>query len=429
MTRLSLLLGVLCLGIASVAAAQSGDVRIDIQTGSGRRIPILCEPMRPAGDRNASETSIPADVVLADDLEYSAVFAVTRSWVTGIAVGDAQAVVSGTWTVRGNQIRLLGEVRDLPARAAIFSREYKGSLTERRKLVHQFADDIVLQFTGTLGVASTRIAFSIVADRTKELYVMDWDGADLQPLTRDRSIAMSPSWSPEGSLILFTSYRGGTGPQIWVVPSAGGKAFLISGRSGINTTASYSPDGREIVCTLSHEGNPELYILDARGGSARRLTNNRVIDTSPTWSPTGREIAFTSDRSGGSQVYVMDREGGNIRRLTFEVENTDSPSWSPLGDRIAFVARTSSGFDIFVCRADGRDVRRVVSGGSNENPRWSPNGRHLVFASNRDGDYGLYISDIDDRPPRRLPTGGRPAASPAWSPRPGTGAGAVQTGR
>ncbi len=429
MSGLRLLSSALLLLTASLAGAQSGDVRIDIQTGSGRRIPVLCEPMKPAGDRNAGETSIQADEVLASDLEYSAVFDVTRSWITGTPMGEVQAVVSGTWTVRGNQIRLLGEIRDLPARRAIFSREYRGSLSERRKIVHQFADDVVLQFTGTPGVATTRIAFAMIVDKAKELHVMDWDGADLQPLTRDRSIAMSPAWSPEGSLILFTSYRGGTGPQIWVVPATGGKAFLVSGRNGINTTASYSPDGREIVCTLSHEGNPELYVLDARGGSARRLTTNRVIDTSPVWSPTGREIAFTSDRSGGSQIHIMDREGGNVRRLTFEVENTDSPAWSPLGDRIAFVARTGSGFDIFVCRADGRDVRRIVSGGSNENPRWSPDGRHLVFASNRDGEFGLYVSDLDDRPPRRLPTGGRPAVSPAWSPRPATGAEAAQTGR
>jgi TolB protein len=118
----------------------------------------------------------------------------------------------------------------------------------------------------------------------------------------------------------------------------------------------------------------------------------------------------------------MDRDGSNARRLTFEVENTDSPTWAPQGDRIAFVSRTSSGFDIFMCRADGSGVRRVVSGGSNENPRWSPDGRHLVFASNRDGQFGLYITDLDERPPRRLQTGGRPGLSPAWSPRPVTGA-------
>ena len=404
------------MGVA-LARAQTGDVSIDLTTGRGKRIPILCESFQSGGDRTARESSVIADTVLANDLERSAVFEVARSW-TGTAGSEMQAVVGGKWLVNGNTVRLQGEVRDLPARRAIYSKEYKGTLRQRRQLIHQFADDVVQQFTGEPGVAQTRIAFSVQDGRNKELYVMDWDGEGLLQLTRDRSLALSPAWSPEGSLLLFTSYRAGTGPQVYVIPSAGGKPFLVSGRTGNNTSASYAPDGREIALTLSMDGNPEIYLTDARGGSPRRLTNNRAIDTSPVWSPTGREIAFTSDRSGGFQVYLMDREGGNVRRLTYEVGSTDSPAWSPKGDRLAFVARTSAGFDVYVCKADGSSARRVVSGGSNENPRWSPDGRHLVFASDRDGSRGLWVTDLDDRPPYRLNTGGRAAMSPAWSPRP-----------
>ena len=408
----------LLLGSAAPGFAQQRDVRIDISSGQGRRIRVHCESLAAAGDKNAHETSVQADEVLAGDLETSAVFTVTRSWASGEQPFDVQAVVGGKWTANGNQIKLSGEVRDFPARRPILVKDYRGAARDWRSIVHQFADDIVLQFTGEPGVAQTRIAFVTQSGREKELCVMDVDGAGLTQLTRDRSIALSPAWSPDGSLVLFTSYRGGHGPQIFVNAAAGGRAYLVSGRPGLNTSASYSPDGRQVVCTLSQEGNPEIYLLDARGGSPRRLTDNRAIDTSPCWSPTGQEIAFTSDRSGNPQVYVMDREGGNVRRLTYEVDYTDSPAWSPKGDRIALVSRTGSGFDIYVCRADGTGARPVVTGKSNENPRWSPDGRHLVFASNRDGDYALYVTDLDDRPPRKLSTGGRTALSPAWSPRP-----------
>lgn len=404
--------------LAVLGRARGDDVRIDITTGQGRRIRIHCEALEAQGNRNAAVSSVQADEVLASDLDHSAVFNVSRSWSAGEQPFDVQAFVGGKWTVAGNQVRLSGEVRDFPARRPILVREYRGPIQEWRSLVHRFADDVVLQFTGEPGVSQTRIAFAARSGRDKELYVMDLDGAGLTALTHDRSIALSPAWSPDGSLILFTSYRGGTGPQIYVVPARGGRSFLVSGRKGLNTSASYSPDGREIVCTLSFEGNPEIYLLDARGGAPRRLSTSRGIDTSPTWSPTGREIAFTSDRSGTPQVYVMDHEGGNVRRLTYDVDYTDSPAWSPKGDRIAFVSRTSAGFDIYLCRADGSGARLVVSGGSNENPRWSPDGRHLVFASNRDGASGLYITDLDDRPPRRLDTGGLEAMNPAWSPRP-----------
>jgi len=422
MTRAFLLAWMIVAGTPAAWAQAPSDVRIDIH-GAGQRIPIDCESLAPIGDRNARNWSTQADEVLAHDLEWSAVFLVSRSWAPGSRSFDAQAVVGGRLAVNGNQVRLMGEVRDLPARRPILVREYRGTLQEWRSVVHRFADDIVLQFTGEMGVAQTQIAFVTKNGSSKELCVADYDGANLRTLTADQSIALSPAWAPDGSLLLFTSYRGGGGPRVFVIHPQGGRPYLVSGRPGLNTSASYSPDGRDIVCTLSQDGNAEIYLLDARGSAPRRLTNHRGIDTSPAWSPTGREIAFTSDRSGTPQVYVMDRDGSNIRRLTYDVDYTDSPAWSPKGDRLAFVARTGGGFDIHTCRADGTDTRLVVTGGSNENPRWAPDGRHLVFSSSRDGPIGLYISDLDGTPPRKLLTAGRVALSPAWGPRPrGSGA-------
>lgn len=416
--RILPLAALLILAISPSSGKAQSDVRLDTSTGQGRRIRIHCESLETQGRKSPTVSSVEADEVLATDLDQSAVFAVSKSWATGEQPFDVQAFIGGKWKVAGNQLTLTGEVKDFPARRPILVRDYKGPVTDWRRLVHRFADDVVQQFTGEPGIASTRLSFVIRDGRNKELWVMDVDGARRTQLTNDKSIALSPNWSPDGSLILFTTYRAGHGPQINVVPATGGRSFVVSGRNGLNTSASYSPDGREIVCTLSFEGNPEIYALDARGGSPRRLTNARGIDTSPVWSPTGREIAFTSDRGGSPQVYVMDRDGGNVRRLSYEVSYTDSPAWSPKGDRIAFVSRTGSGFDIYVALADGTNARRVVAGSSNENPRWSPDGRHLLFASNREGAYGLFITDLDDRAPRRLDTGGREAMSPAWSPRP-----------
>lgn len=416
MRRIAMLM-LLCIPLlgASGAGAQGADVRIDVKSGAIARLPLLAEELQgtPAGPASAHDAS----ELLVTDLHNSAVFAVTKAWAPSSGAANHQFVVGGRWTVTGNQVRLNGELKDYPGRRPILAQEYRGTIGEWRRLVHRFADDCVQQITGERGVSETRIAFVVKDGRNKELWVMDADGFDPRPLTNDRSIAQSPAWSPEGSLLLFTSWRGGSGPQVWVMSPENRKPFLVSGRTGLNTSASYSPDGQRIVCTLSLDGNAEVYTLDARGGSARRITNHRAIDTSPAWSPTGRELAFTSDRSGSPQIYLVDAEGGNLRRLTFDVDYTDSPAWSPKGDRIAFVTRVGGGFDIWTCRPDGTGAQPVVTGGNNENPRWSPDGRHLVFASDRDGGYGLWVTDLDGNVPRKLDTGGRRALSPAWSPR------------
>ena len=238
MSRSIPLVVVLLLASAPQAFPQTGDVRIDISSGQGRRIRVLCESMSAGGDRTARVSSVQADEVLAADLENSGVFLVTRSWTSGERPPDIQATVSGKWTMTGNQIRLRGEVRDVPARRAILVDEYRGSVSNWRSVVHQFADDIVLQFTGEPGIAQTQIAFVAQNGREKELYVMDYDGAGVRPLTRDRSIALSPNWSPDGSLLLFTSYRAGTGPKIYVLAVERTKPYVVSARPGNNTSAS-----------------------------------------------------------------------------------------------------------------------------------------------------------------------------------------------
>jgi TolB protein len=414
-----ILLALLVLCLPASVRAQGGDVRIDVKSGAIARLPLRCEPLQ--GPPSGPAPVRAADEVLAVDLQGSAVFQANRMWAPDPAATDPQFVTSGKWTVTGDKVRLDGELRDFPARRPILVHSYDGPVAEWRRLLHRFSDDIVQQITGERGVADTRIAFVVCGGRDKELWLMDADGYGARALTADKSIAQSPSWSPEGSLLLFTSWRGGSGPQVWVMSPENRKPFLVSGRAGLNTSACYSPDGQRVACTLSMDGNAEVYSLDARGGSLQRLTNHRAIDTSPAWSPTGREIAFTSDRSGTPQLYVMDSDGGSVRRLTYDVDYTDSPAWSPKGDRIAFVTRVGGGFDLWTCRADGTGAAPVLTGGNNENPRWSADGRHLVFASNRDGAYGLWVTDLDGALPRKLSTGGRCAVSPAWSPRRASG--------
>ena len=414
------LAGIACLiALPARVNAQGGEVRIDVKSGAIARLPLRCEAFQ--GPGGAAAPSRDADAVLSADLQASAVFAVSRAWAPAASEPEPQFVTSGRWIVEGTQAKLAGELRDYPGRRAILVRDYAGPVSEWRRLLHRFSDDCVQQITGERGVADSRIAFVVKDGQNKELWLMDADGHNPHALTADKSIAQSPSWSPEGSLLLFTSWRAGNGPSIWVMSPEQRKPFLVSGRPGLNTSACYSPDGQHIACTLSQDGNAEIYVLDARGGNAQRFMNNRAIDTAPTWSATGRDLAFTSDRSGNPQIYVMDSDGGAAHRLTYDVDYTDSPTWSPKGDRIAFVNRVGGGFDVWTCRADGTGAAPAVTGGNNENPRWSADGRHLVFASDRDGGYGLWVTDLDGALPRKLDTGGRRALSPAWSPRRSTG--------
>lgn len=414
------------LALAPGGTRAQDEVRIDLDAGGDRKIAILVESIVPAGDRaSARPKAVEADPVLANDLENSTVFTVARAWdASGTSTTGVTMVVSATLTVSGATATLAGKVSDFPARRLVAKGEYRGSTSEIRRLVHRFADDVVLQLTGEAGVAQTQIAWVNKASRSSELWVADMDGFGARALTAFKSPITSPTWAPNRSEIAFSSLRG-AGWSIFAVPYRGGVSRQLTRGGTLNIAPAWSPDGGSVAYVSNRDGNSEIYVAGADGSAARRLTSNRAIDTSPAWAPHGQQIAFASDRGGSVQVYVMDRDGGNQRRLITGHSYSDSPDWSPRGDRIAFVVRTGGGFDLWIANADGSNARSVVTGGANENPRWSPDGRQIVFSSTRGGGRGLWITDLRGRAIRRLAVPGSVAANPAWSPRPAQPAGST----
>src|SRR3989442_1697360 len=86
--------------------AQPRDVRININSGQGKRIRVFCQSFDASGDRDSRAGAVTAEDVLANDLDNSAVFIVSRAWRTGDQSSDVQAVVGGKWILNGSQIRL-----------------------------------------------------------------------------------------------------------------------------------------------------------------------------------------------------------------------------------------------------------------------------------------------------------------------------------
>jgi TolB protein len=366
--------------------------------------------------------------VIRQDLDFSLYFRVAEidSFVLAI-LGNDMYNMDG-WYQLGVHYLLEGSVRaeaenleveinlaDAVRKKVIKSFKFESKPESYRALAHSIADEVVLNFTGKKGIFSTKMAYVHWMNGEKEIYICDYDGHNPHPVTNDRSINVSPTWSPDGGKLVYTSYKN-RNPDLWVTDMSASKSEVLASYQGLNSAPAFSPDGQYLAATLTRDGNPEIYLLTPRGEIVRRLTYGRAIDSSPTWSPNSKQIAFTSDRSGYPQIYVMDTEGSNLRRLTYTGDITDSPCWSPRGDRIAFVLRGGGRLDIHTMDVTGENMSRLTNQGSNENPRWSPDGLHIVFGSNRTGKYEVYSMHWDGSSQRRL-TGEGENYNPSWSPR------------
>jgi TolB protein len=300
------------------------------------------------------------------------------------------------------------------------AKRYVTSLGEVVSLGHTIANDVVKAITGEAGIFETKIA--MVCDRTgkKEIYVMDFDGANVRQITHHRSVVLSPAWSPDGTKIAYSliskNKKNIKNTNLYEFDFKTSSIKILSDRQGINSGVHYHPDGKQLVLTMSFLGNPEIFTLDPGSKSATRLTNSPGVDVDPNWSPDGKFISFVSSRAGASMVYKMNSDGSNVQRLTFAGTYNATPAWSPKNNKIGFAGWLDGRFDIFTMNTDGTTIERLTkSQGNNEDPAFSGDGNFLVFSSNRAGSKNIYVMGVDGNGVKRLTYGLGNCVSPRWS--------------
>jgi TolB protein len=417
---------------------QQEDVTLVLQPGQRPRFRLAFpEVSRPAGlAADAAAAAAELDQTARSDLEASRGFEIQGPWAfTQLALTGERAHDFEQYRSLGNEVVLLGEIDvergrdrivfegrlyDLRSGQAILAKRYRGGLSAARRIAHTFADEVVLFLLGRRGVALTSIAFASDRTGSKEIFTMDYDGADPRPVTAHKSTSLSPAWRPDGRGLAYASFVGGA-PGIYFADLGSGRKSPIATQGDQNISPSYSPDGRRLVFSRALGANSEIAVADAGGGNVTRLTHTGAIDTNPAWSPKGSEIAFTSNRAGNPNVYVMDAEGTNVRRISFEGNYNDGAAWSPEGDAVAYASRRGPGFDVVVTNLVTLETRQLTHSqggeGSNEEPTFSPDGQRIAFTSSRSGGKQIWVIDRDGGNPVQLTREGR-NESPAWGPYP-----------
>ncbi|HTD60349.1 MAG TPA: protein kinase, partial [Gemmatimonadaceae bacterium] len=234
-------------------------------------------------------------------------------------------------------------------------------------------------------------------------------------VTWERGLHTLPALSPDGRSV---AYSAGTAAnlKVYVRQVTGGRATRIVDDSTSNeTNPSWSPDGSRLLF-LSHGG---VWSAPASGGNVRPEVPSvpRGAVTSATWAPDGQTIAYTVADS----LYLRDATG-RAKPLA-SIIDPSLCQWSPDATRIACVAlnsyyaRAGALFDnrapsqiMVVHVADGATAAVTDSLTINQCPVWSRDGRWLYFVSNRLGPMDLYAVRVtragrDDGAPVRLTTG------------------------
>lgn len=151
--------------------------------------------------------------------------------------------------------------------------------------------------------------------------MLDLQTRQLKNLTNHPAPDVDPSWSPDGSRIVFVSFRDGLPPKVYIMnPDRTGVENLKAVAGFDQSRPIFSPNGKKILFGSEFDdkigrlrpGWREIYIMNTDGSDLRNLTQNYVYDKYPVWSPDGSQIAFASSLNP-SGIHLIRPDGTYIR--------------------------------------------------------------------------------------------------------------------
>lgn len=305
-------------------------------------------------------------------------------WWVGAGVVLLTAVVTAAFLFRDRSVPVS------PMGAAVLAKATLSPLT------------VDAGFEGEPTFAPDGQTIAYVSDRTGnfEVFLRQISGGPDINLTNNSADDMQPSISPDGKQIAFVSSRGGEsdclcffiygtdqplmGGAIWVMPALGGSARKVVDNG---TFPSWSPDGSSLIFTKGPWYGQKIYRVSSNGGEAQEIAVNlkkgAPFIAYPSYSPSGTHILFEAANS----IFVVDSDGGDARL----VGEGKHPIWSSDGNSI-FYTNVEAGKNYTLWQAPFSVPDGKLAG--EPSPLTVGRGRDTQAAVSRDGKF-IAFSALD----------------------------------
>lgn len=238
-----------------------------------------------------------------------------------------------------------------------------------------------------------------------DIWVSNPDGSEEKQLTQ-YGYNYAPIWSPDAKKIAYTSSpqslanKGKAVAQctnyfnIWVINADGTNPIKVTDSESYRSNPSWSPDGSKLV--FIEDENVVVY--DLVNKSRKILANDAYYDKDPngcrvggrynpqvTWSPKSNMVLYDS----ADKVVILDAENGNV------VSKLDHfGTWSPDGSKIAYTEAVSTNplkqalFVVSIPNGEKQTYKLFNDSAPSGTLYWSPNGQEVLYGGFEDSAVG-----------------------------------------
>lgn len=236
------------------------------------------------------------------------------------------------------------------------------------------------------------------------------------------------SWQWVAGVVVLAAIAGGAWWRLGG-PGDDGKlrTYPLTASPGVESSPSFSPDGTKVVYAWRKDGEKatDIYVKALGLGDPMQLTHTADLsETAPAWSPDGKWIAFVGSREGGLRLLVVPWSGGPERRIDNDMGDGLRPAgsfcWSPDSrSLIASFARAPDWLSsLYVVPVSGGEKRRLFEpppGVTDVRPAVSADGRVLAFLRVHNYGMGRVIHTVALSPGLRLSSEPAPLKQAAGS--------------